>query len=119
MYSATFVFAHHQLDDEFHALYDEITRVAESLEGFRGVESWENPTTGLVSKVFYWDSMDALHQLMVHPTHLRAKAAHEQWLAGYQVVISKVMRVYGDTRLDRLLPLNPGTHKHGSSHKAG
>lgn len=116
MYCATFVFAGDALDERFHALYDEITRVAEGLEGFKGAESWEHAATGLVSKVFYWDSLDALHQLMVHPTHLRAKAAHEQWLAGYQVVISKVMRVYGDTRLNRLLPLNPSSYGAGSDH---
>lgn len=111
MYSASFVFAGRHLDDTFHALYAEITKVAEGLQGFRGMESWENRETGLVSKVFYWESLEALQQLMVHPTHLRAKAAHEQWLAGYQVVIAKVMRVYGDTRLDALLPLNARTYK--------
>ena len=116
MYASTFVFASHQLDDAFHALYAQITEVAQGLEGFRGAESWESPQTGLVSKVFYWDTLDALQQLMVHPTHLRAKAAHEQWLSGYQVVIAKVMRVYGDTRLDHLLPLNPKSYGHGPRH---
>lgn len=110
MYSSTFVFASHRLDDAFHALYAEITAVAERLPGYRGAESWENSRTGLTSKVFYWDSLDDLQQLMVHPSHLRAKAAHERWLSGYQVVIAKVMRVYGDTRLDPLLPLNAQSH---------
>ncbi|RYF73587.1 MAG: antibiotic biosynthesis monooxygenase [Comamonadaceae bacterium] len=116
MYSSTFVFASHQLDEAFHVLYAEISAVAQGLEGYRGEESWENAQTGLVSKVFYWEHLDALHQLMVHPAHLRAKAAHEQWLAGYQVVIAKVMRVYGDTRLDHLLPLNAKSYGHGPSH---
>lgn len=111
MYSSTFVFASHQLDEAFHQLYAEITKVAEGLPGFRGAESWENSGTGLVSKVFYWASLEDLQQLMVHPSHLRAKAAHEQWLAGYQVVIAKVMRVYGDTRLDAVLPLNAKAFK--------
>ncbi|WP_225782801.1 antibiotic biosynthesis monooxygenase [Xenophilus sp. Marseille-Q4582] len=110
MYSSTFVFARHRLDDDFRALDAEITAVAEGLAGFLGAESWENPQSGLVSRVFYWDSLEDLQQLMVHPSHLRAKAAHERWLSGYQVIIAKVMRVYGDTRLDPLLPVNAGTH---------
>ena len=33
---------------------------------------------------------------MSHPAHLQAKAAQANWLAGYRVVISQVMRAYGD-----------------------
>ena len=33
MYSSTFVFASHQLDDAFHALYAEITAAGEKQEG--------------------------------------------------------------------------------------
>ena len=40
--------------------------------------------------------MDGLHELMKHPKHLEAKAAQANWLNGYQVVISQVLRAYGD-----------------------
>jgi hypothetical protein len=33
---------------------------------------------------------------MQHPKHLEAKAAYSKWLKGYQVVISQVVRAYGD-----------------------
>jgi hypothetical protein len=33
---------------------------------------------------------------MQTPKHLEAKAAYSKWPNGYQVVISQVMRVYGD-----------------------
>jgi heme-degrading monooxygenase HmoA len=90
-YSSTFIFAKKQFDDEFHRLDQQIAAAAKSLPGYLGEEAWENPATGLVSNVYYWSSLDALQQLMSHPAHLQAN-----WLAGYRVVISKVMRAYGD-----------------------
>jgi len=95
-YSSTFIFAKKQFDDEFHRLDQQIAAAAKSLPGYLGEEAWENPATGLVSNVYYWSSLDALQQLMSHPAHLQAKAAQANWLAGYRVVISKVMRAYGD-----------------------
>lgn len=41
---------------------------------------------------------------MNHPAHLAAKAAQDRWLDGYQVVISHVLRTYGDGKLQGLLP---------------
>ena len=52
--------------------------------------------TGVASNVYYWSSLEALQALMSHPTHLKAKAAQANWLAGYRVVIAQVMRAYGD-----------------------
>ncbi len=40
---------------------------------------------------------------MEHPAHREAKAAQANWLDGYQVVISQVLRTYGDSRIDHLL----------------
>ena len=63
--------------------------------GYRGEETWENPTTGLVSNVYYWDSLEDLQVLMQHPTHLLAKASQAKWLDGYRIVIAEVQREYG------------------------
>ncbi len=95
IYSSTFIFAKKQYDDEFHRLDEQIAEAAKNLPGYLGEESWENAATGVVSNVYYWSSLDALQALMSHPTHLKAKAAHANWLAGYRVVIAKVMRSYG------------------------
>ena len=102
-YTATFTFAAGRFDDDFHALDQEIARVARSLPGYLGEESWENPSTGLVSNVYYWDSMASLEALMRHPAHLAAKRAQARWLAGYQVVIAQVMACHGDGRIDHPL----------------
>jgi heme-degrading monooxygenase HmoA len=99
IYSSTFIFAKGAWDEEFHRLDEAIAAAAKATPGYLGEESWENPATGLVSNVYYWESLEALQALMRHPTHLEAKAKQAQWLAGYQVVVSRVLRVYGDSKL--------------------
>ena len=96
MYTSTFTFAKGDYDADFFALDDRIAQVARSIPGYLGEEAWENAATGVVSNVYYWSSLEALQALMSHPTHLKAKAAQANWLAGYRVVIAQVMRAYGD-----------------------
>jgi len=104
MYASTFIFATRQFDDAFHRLDQTIAEAARALPGYLGEESWENSANGLVSNVYYWRSLAALQALMTHPSHLKAKAAQANWLDGYRVVISEVVRSYGDGRIDHLLP---------------
>jgi len=104
MYASTFIFATRQFDDAFHRLDQAIAEAARALPGYLGEESWENSANGLVSNVYYWRSLEALQALMTHPSHLKAKAAQANWLDGYRVVISEVVRSYGDGRIDHLLP---------------
>lgn len=97
MYSSTFIFLKKQFDEEFYALDKAIADAAKSIPGYLGEETWENPESGFVSNVYYWESLDALHELVRHPKHLQAKASQEKWLDGYQVVISQVLKTYGNT----------------------
>ena len=99
MYSATFTFLKKQYDDDFHRLDQTIADVAKSIPGYLGEEAWENTATGLMSNVYYWESLEALQLLMQHPSHLEAKAAQARWLDGYKVVVSQVLRTYGDLKL--------------------
>jgi hypothetical protein len=41
---------------------------------------------------------------MSHPEHVQAKSKPSNWLDGYQVVISQVLRTYGDSTLSGMLP---------------
>lgn len=107
MYSSTFTFAPGNFDEEFQRLDQEIAAFAKAIPGYLGEETWENKTTGLISNVYYWESLEALQQLTQHPTHGEAKQRQGEWLAGYQIVISQVLRVYGDTKLDNVLPVQP------------
>jgi heme-degrading monooxygenase HmoA len=99
MYSSTFIFAKKQFDDEFNALDRVISEVARSIDGYLGEEAWENSSTGLISNVYYWETLEALHQLIQNPSHLKAKANQAQWLNGYRVVISEVRSEYGEKGL--------------------
>jgi heme-degrading monooxygenase HmoA len=110
MYSATFIYAKKQFDDEFHRLDQGIAEAAKSIPGYLGEEAWENAGTGLVSNVYYWASLESLQALMQHPMHLQAKAAQANWLDGYQVVISQVLRTYGDAVLS-----HPAAGLHGTA----
>lgn len=105
MYSATFIFATAQLDEAFHRLDQEIATMARQIPGYLGEEAWENTAAGLVSNVYYWESLEALQKLVQHPDHLKAKQQQERWLAGYQVVVSQVVRMYGDGKLEGRLPV--------------
>jgi heme-degrading monooxygenase HmoA len=103
MYSATFTFAKRQFDDEFHALDQVIAQVAKSIPGYLGEEGFENASSGLICNVYYWESMDALQQLIEHPAHIAAKQRQHEWLAGYRVTIAQVIGSYGDGGIDHPL----------------
>lgn len=99
LYSSTFTFVPGDFDQDFHALDAEIAQAARAIAGYVGEESWEQPATGQVSNVYYWDSLSALEQLMNHPAHLKAKQLQARWLKGYHVVIAQVLRSHGDGRM--------------------
>lgn len=61
--------------------------------------AWENTSTGWVSNVYYWQTLEALQELIKHPMHQEAKAKQANWLDGYQVIISEVIKSYGDAKL--------------------
>ncbi|WP_028454008.1 antibiotic biosynthesis monooxygenase family protein [Chitinilyticum litopenaei] len=99
MLSSTFMFAAGDYDADFYELDARIASMARAIPGYLGEESWENPQTGQIANVYYWENEAALQQLMQHPDHLAAKREQARWLNGYQVVIAEVKGVYGDGRL--------------------
>jgi heme-degrading monooxygenase HmoA len=105
VYSATFIFAKRQFDPEFHRLDEEIATAAKAIPGYLGEEVWENTANGLTSNVYYWESIEALQALVNNPNHLEAKSKQGMWLAGYQIVVSKVLSIYGDAKLAGMLPV--------------
>lgn len=96
MYTATFTFAPGEYDDEFHRLDQAIAEAARAIPGYLGEEAWENPANGLVSNVYYWQTLEALQQLMDHPVHREARARQARWIKGYHVVVAQVLRSHGD-----------------------
>ena len=99
MFSSTFIFGKKQFDEEFFELDEIIAEIAKSIPGYLGEETWENPKTGLISNIYYWETLEALNQLIKHPKHQEAKSKQAQWLDGYRVVISEVKQEYGQKGL--------------------
>jgi heme-degrading monooxygenase HmoA len=99
MYTSTFMFETKTYDDEFHRLNNQIAEQARLIPGWLGEESWHNDDNGLHSEVYYWESLDALKQLIGMTEHRVAKAAHEGWIGSYRVVIGEVLSSYGQAGL--------------------
>ena len=103
IFTSTFTFAMAEVDDEFHVLDQAIAAAAKAIPGYLGEEAWEQPATGLLTNVYYWDSLEALRALIEHPAHLEAKRRQADWLRGYQVVVAQVLACYGDGGTDHPL----------------
>ena len=95
-----------QFDSEFYRLDQAIAEAAKDIPGYLVEEAWENTSTGLVSNVYYWQTLEALQELIKHPMHKEAKAKQANWLDGYQVIISEVIKSYGDSKLTMLPAFN-------------
>ncbi len=106
MYSAAFTWEPGVYDAEFHRLNQAIDEVARSLPGFLGVESWQSADASRKNAIYYWDSLETLEAFSTHPTHLEAKKQYARWYKGYHVVISEVLRSYGDGRIQHVTPTN-------------
>lgn len=103
MYIAAFIYQPGQRDEEFYRLSALIDEIATSLPGFVGVQSWTSADQGLVNASYYWEDEASIQAFARHPRHIEAKRQYRRWYAGYQVVISKVERTYGDGAIAQLL----------------
>lgn len=104
MYVASFIFEPGQYDSEFHRLNGIIDSVARSLPGFLGAESWQSPDGVRGNATYYWDDLETLKQFASHPAHQEAKRQYSRWYNGYHIVISQVIRSYGDGAWEHTTP---------------
>jgi len=96
MFSAAFIFEPGTYDARFHELNALIGAAARATPGYLGVESWRSPDGSRANATYYWESLEALRQFSQHPHHLEAKREYQRWYLGYHIVISEVIRAYGD-----------------------
>lgn len=108
MYSAAFIWEPGDYDAEFHRLNGILEEVARSLPGYRGVEAWQDAGGARRNATYYWDDLDALKAFSVHPVHQQAKRDYARWYAGYHIVVSQVLRSYGDGAFARITPNQRG-----------
>jgi heme-degrading monooxygenase HmoA len=104
MYSTAFLWEPGIYDVEFNELNAFIEAAAQSIDGFLGVEEWSSADGKRKNAIYYWDSLESLQILSEHPKHLEAKSRYLQWYKGYHVVISEVIRSYGDAAFTHLTP---------------
>ena len=107
MHSAAFIYRPGEYDDEFHRLNDIIQAAAEALPGYLGVESWQSADGKLRNATYYWSDLAALREFSMHPSHLEAKRNYTRWYQGYHIVISEVIRSYGDRAFTNITPAEP------------
>ena len=113
MYSAAFIFEPGEYDARFHDLNALIDRAARATDGYLGSESWRSADGNARNATYYWESLDALKQFSIHPDHIEAKRQYSRWYAGYHVVVSEVLRSYGDGVLAHITP-NERDPAHGA-----
>ena len=104
MYSAAFIFRPGTYDDEFHRLNDLIDKAANETEGYLGAETWQSKDGKTLNATYYWESLEALKAFSGNPHHLEAKKQYSRWYDGYHIVVSEVLRSYGDDAIPHLTP---------------
>ncbi len=105
MFTAAFLFEPGVFDDRYFALDALIDAAAKATPGFLGQENWQSADGQRVNATYYWASESALQSFARHPKHVEAKAQYKQWYRSYQVVISQVIRAYGDGAMPHITQL--------------
>ena len=100
MYMIAFLFLPGEYDETFHTLDAQIDAAALETPGYLGQESWQSLDGLKVNATYYWDNLENLQTFSRHPVHLEAKRQYARWYNGYQIVISEVIRSYGDGRYE-------------------
>jgi heme-degrading monooxygenase HmoA len=97
MFSAAFIWEPGTYDAEFNELNALIEAAAIAAPGYLGVEEWKSDDGKRRNTTYYWESLEGLKALSTHPNHIEAKQKYARWYNGYHVVISEVVRSYGDS----------------------
>ena len=96
MFSAAFIFEPGIYDERFHALDAQIELAAAANPGYLGRETWHNAEGTRINTTYYWTDLAALKTFSSDPHHLKAKQAYQRWYKGFHIVVSEVLRSYGD-----------------------
>ena len=104
MFSAAFIFEPGIYDARFHELNASIDAAARATPGYLGAESWRSPDGSRANATYYWDSLDALRAFSQHPRHVEAKREYQRWYRGYHIVVSEILRSYGDGAFAHFTP---------------
>ena len=104
MISATFIFRAKDYDEEFFRLDGTVEAANLANPEYLGKDSWANAEKDLRCVVYYYRSMAGVTDLRAIAAHRQAKSQYSRWYAAYHVVISEVLRSYGDGVIDHPTP---------------
>lgn len=99
MYIASFHWIPGTYDEEFHRLNAAIDAVARANPGLLGVESWHAQDGVRRCANYYFRDLATLEAFARAPAHIEAKRQYARWYEGYHIVVSQVVRSYGDGRM--------------------
>lgn len=104
MFSASFIFEPGTYDDKFRALDAIIQAAAEATDGYLGQENFKSADGKKINAIYYWTSLESLKEFSSHPKHLEAKRQYQLWYNSFHIVISEIVKSYGDGRLSHITP---------------
>jgi heme-degrading monooxygenase HmoA len=85
-------------DDGYHAMAEEMSRLAAMQPGYLGAESARGGD-GLGITVAYWQTAEHARAWKQHADHLGAqRLGRDRWYQAYRVRIAQVVREYGFAR---------------------
>jgi hypothetical protein len=99
MYCAQFIFQAGDRDEDYFQLHQEISEFCANIEGFLGVERWIATEGNLRNSAYYFESLDGIQELAQFSGHQEAKSQYKRWYHGYQIVISEIVKTYGDDNI--------------------
>jgi heme-degrading monooxygenase HmoA len=106
MFSVSFIFQPGTYDERFHALDAQIEAAAAANAGYLGRETWHSADGERINATYYWTDLAALKAFSSDPKHLEAKREYQRWYKGFHIVISQVVRSYGDGFFEHITPNN-------------
>ncbi|QHM70209.1 antibiotic biosynthesis monooxygenase family protein [Mixta intestinalis] len=104
MFMSSFIFEKNEYDDEFYALDKKIEDYATSLPGFIGMESYHDVAGGRYINNYYWETREAMENLITNLDHKKAKESKKPWIAGYQTVIAEIIGAHNKNLVHPLSP---------------
>jgi heme-degrading monooxygenase HmoA len=104
MFSASFILEPGVFDQQFHDLDALIEAAAQATPGFLGYETLKSTDGKITHLIYYWETLAALKAFSSHPKHLEAKRQYQKWYKGFHIVISQILKSYGDGALDHFTP---------------
>lgn len=89
-YAVIFTSVRTDVDNGYAETAARMLELAQTMDGFLGVESARD---GIGVTVSYWESLDAIRAWQRHPEHLAAqKRGREQWYESFTTRVCKVER---------------------------